>query len=64
MAISTFDEKEYRIADQDASILWQDYLNRAVTVQGKPSQRGIEQWICVESFQILESVPHAELNKK
>jgi hypothetical protein len=64
VAVSTFDEKEYRIAGQDAADLWQDALNREVTVQGQPYQRGIEQWISVQSFYIIESVPHAELNKK
>jgi len=64
VAVSTFDEKEYRIADQNESNLWQDSLNREVTVQGQPYQRGIEQWISVQSFHLIESVPHAELNKK
>jgi hypothetical protein len=64
VAVSTFDEKEYRIADQDAADLWQDSLNREVTVKGQPYQRGIEQWISVQSFHIIESVPHPELNKK
>jgi hypothetical protein len=64
VAVSTFDEKEYRIADHDAPSRWQDYLNREVTVRGRPYQLGIEQWITVQSFHIIESVPHAELNKK
>lgn len=64
VAVSTFDEKEYRIADQDSTDKWQDYLNREVFVRGRPFQRGIEQWITVQSFHIIESFPHAELNKK
>jgi hypothetical protein len=64
VAVSTFDEKEYRICDHDASNQWQDYLNREVSVQGRPYRRGIEQWIAVEFFHVIESVPHAELNKK
>jgi len=64
VAVSTFDEKEYRIADRDASIQWQDHLNREVSVHGRPYQRGIEQWIAVQSFHVIESAPQAELNKK
>ena len=64
VAVSTFDEKEYRIAEHDASDRWQDYLNQEISVQGRPYQRGIEQWITVQTFHFNESVPHLELNKK
>ena len=64
VAVSTFDEKEYRIAEHDASSQWQDYLNLEVSVQGQPFQRGIEQWISIQSFHVIESAPHAEFNKK
>lgn len=64
MAVSTFDEKEYRIADHDASSQWQDHLNREVSVHGRPYQRGIEQWIAVRSLHVIESGSGAALNKK
>lgn len=64
VAVSTFDEKEYRIADLDAPSQWQDYLNREISVHGRPYQRGIEQWITVQSFHVIGSAPNAEFNKK
>lgn len=64
VAVSTFDEKEYRLDDSNPSSLWQDCLNREVTVRGRPYQRGIYQWITVQSFHIIESGPHVELNKE
>ncbi len=63
VAVSTFDEKEYRIADLDTLSQWQNYLNREISVHGRPYQRGIEQWITVQSFHVIESAPHAEFNK-
>jgi hypothetical protein len=64
VAVSTFDEKEYRIAGPEASNQWQDYLNREVSVQGLPFQRGIEQWITVQAFCVIQSRPQKEPNKK
>jgi hypothetical protein len=55
VAVSTFDEKEYRIADPEAASQWQDYLNREVAIQGRAFKRGLEQWITVQSFRIIQS---------
>jgi hypothetical protein len=62
VAVSTFDEKEYRIADDDAAGRWRDYLNREVAIQGRPFRNGIEQWITVLSFQVIQSAPNMESN--
>ncbi len=64
MAVSTFDEQEYRIDENSASSLWQECLNREVTVRGRLYQSGIYQWITVQSFQIIESGPETGLAKK
>ena len=64
VAVSTFDEKEYRIAGPEASNQWKDYLNREISVQGYPFQRGIEQWITVQAFRVIPSAPQSEPNKK
>jgi hypothetical protein len=64
VAVSTFDEKEYRIAGPEASNQWQDYLNREISVQGLPFQRGMEQWITVQAFRVIQPTPQAEPNKK
>jgi hypothetical protein len=53
MAVSTFDEKEYRIAGADAADRWRDYLNREVAIQGRPFRDGVEQWIAVQSFHVV-----------
>lgn len=53
MAVSTFDEKEYRIAGADAADRWRDYLNREVAIQGQPFRDGVEQWITVQSFHVV-----------
>jgi hypothetical protein len=63
VAVSTFDEKEYRIAGHDAAGQWQDHLNREVAIQGQPFQRGVQQWITVQSFDIIQSPQNPELNK-
>jgi hypothetical protein len=52
MAVSTFDEKEYRIAGDEAAGQWRDYLNREVSIQGRPFLDGVEQWITVQSFHV------------
>jgi hypothetical protein len=59
VAVSTFDEKEYRIAGHDAPSQWQGYLNREVSIQGRPFQRGAEQWITVQTFHIIPSGQHS-----
>jgi hypothetical protein len=64
VAVSTFDEKEYRLAGHDAADQWQDHLNREVSIQGRPFQRGVEQWIAVRAFHIIQSDQNPELNKK
>jgi hypothetical protein len=64
VAVSTFDEKEYRIADDDGPSQWQDYLNREVSIQGRPFQRGVEQWIAVQSFRIVPPGQGPALNDK
>ena len=64
VAVSTFDEKEYRIDGPEASSQWKDFLNREVSVQGCPFQRGIEQWITVQAFRVIPSAPHTEPNKE
>lgn len=64
VAVSTFDEKEYRIDDLDASSRWQEYLNREVTVLGRSYQRGVYQWIIVQSLQIVDSGQDVELNRQ
>jgi hypothetical protein len=63
VAVSTFDEKEYRIDGPEASNQWRDYLNREVSVQGLPYYRGIEQWITVQTFHVVQADPQAEPNK-
>ena len=62
-AVSTFDEKEYRIADQETSDQWQVYLNRQVSVRGRPYLRGIEQWITVQSFHVIDSEPLMQFDR-
>jgi hypothetical protein len=64
VAVSTFDEKEYRIACHDDADQWRDYLNHEVAVSGRPYQRGPEQWITVQSFHFMDRTPPAELTKK
>ena len=64
VAVSTFDEKEYRIADHDASDQWQEHLNREVSIRGQPFRRGVEQWITVQSFHIIESGSNPDPNQK
>jgi hypothetical protein len=56
LAVSTFDEKEYRIAADDAAGQWRDYLNREIAIQGRPFLNGVEQWITVQSFRVVQSV--------
>lgn len=53
VAVSTFDEKEYRIADADSADRWRDYLSREVAIQGLPFRNGVEQWITVQSFHVV-----------
>jgi hypothetical protein len=55
LAVSTFDEKEYRIAGDEAVDQLRDYLNREVSIQGRPFQNGVEQWITVHSFHAVQS---------
>ena len=64
VAVSTFDEKEYRIADDDAAGRWRDHLNREVAIQGRPFRNGIEQWITVLSFQVIQSAHNMEPNNR
>ena len=64
VAVSTFDEKEYRIAGLAESDQWRDYLNKAVSIHGQPYRCGIEQWITVQSFQVIETIPPTDFNKK
>ena len=53
LAVSTFDEKEFRIAGDDAADRLRDYLNREVAIQGRPFRSGVEQWITVQSFHVV-----------
>jgi hypothetical protein len=62
VAVSTFDEKEYRIADDDATRQWQEYLNREISIQGQPFSNGVEQWITVHSFHVDQSAQDAGPN--
>jgi hypothetical protein len=62
IAVSTFDEKEYRIAGDQAAGRWQDHLNREVAIQGRPFRNGVEQWITVLSFHVIKSVQNTEPN--
>ena len=62
VAVSTFDEKEYRIAGGDAARQWQDYLNREIAIQGRPFFNGIDQWITVQSFHVDQSAQDAGPN--
>lgn len=64
VAVSTFDEKEYRLADHDAADQLQESLYREVSIQGRAFRRGSEQWITVQSFHIIQSSPNPELTKK
>lgn len=60
VAVSTFDEKEYRIAGDEAAGQWREYLNREITIQGRPFHNGVEQWITVQSFHLTRSAQDAE----
>jgi hypothetical protein len=62
VAVSTFDEKEYRIAGDDATRQWHEYLNREISIQGQPFLSGVEQWITVQSFYVDQSAPDAGPN--
>ena len=62
VAVSTFDEKEYRIAGDDAARQWHEYLNREITIQGQPFSNGVEQWITVHSFHVDQSAQDAGPN--
>jgi hypothetical protein len=56
VAVATFDEKEYRIAENDAIEQWRYDLNKAVEIQGRPYKRGIEQWLAIHAFHFIETV--------
>jgi hypothetical protein len=62
VAVSTFDEKEYRIAGDDAADQWRDYLNQEVAIQGRPFHNGVEQWIAVQSFHVVQSAQDPKPN--
>jgi hypothetical protein len=62
VAVSTFDEKEYRVAGDEAAVHLRDYLNREVSIQGRPFQNGVEQWITVQSFHAVQSERHPKHN--
>ena len=62
VAVSTFDEKEYRIAGCDTADQWRDYLNQEVSIQGRPFLNGVEQWITVQSFHVVQSAQNPQLN--
>jgi hypothetical protein len=62
VAVSTFDEKEYRIAGYDTAGQWRDYLNREVSIQGRPFLNGVEQWITVHSFRLVQSAQNLKPN--
>lgn len=61
VALSTFDEKEYRIACDDVPDRWRDYLNREIAIQGRPFKHGVEQWIAVQSFYIVPNERNPKL---
>ena len=54
VAVSTFDEKEYRIAGDDVVSRLGAYLNREIAIQGRTFQNGMEQWITVQSFCLVQ----------
>ena len=62
VAVSTFDEKEYRIAGDHAADQWRDYLNQEISIHGQPFFNGAEQWITVQSFHIDQTGPNADPN--
>jgi hypothetical protein len=62
LAVSTFDEQEYRLAGDDAAGRWRDHLNREVAIQGRPFQHGVEQWIAVQSFNTVQSERNSNPN--
>lgn len=62
MAVATFDENEYRIAENDALDQWCNDLNKAVEIQGRPYKREGEQWLAVHTFHFIETISQNEFN--
>ena len=62
VAVSTFDEKEYRIACDDLTDQWRDYLNQEIAIHGRPFLNGVELWIAVQTFHVVQSAQDPDLN--